>query len=459
MTTSRLEAHGGFGDVLHERRARLGSELTAPSAARRLVREVLEVVDRSEWLDAAELAVSEVVTNAALHAHTEIDLLLEVLADRLCVEVRDFNPAMPVQREYDDHATTGRGMGLVASITLACGVHSLGEDGKISWFCVGDDADADADLHDEQLGTWDLDELTSEAAPASVGHTDVVLVSMPVTLWLAAREHHDAILRELVLYMAEHPEVQADLAAADEARSRVSGVVAAIVDEAQQTGVAKPIVPAGHPSPLPWAPDAVDVVVAVPDGRGGAFGVLQDVLDLAESLALRGELLVRPGLPEIVAVRDWACEQVTAQLAGVEPAPWGGTSAPHFETDPSRWGTHDVPDWDATVVSEAETGAVAADDGNRIVAVSRTFAELTGWDVEDLVGRRVVTVIPPHLREAHVAGFSRHLSTGQAHALGVPLELPVLRSDGSEVLCRFLIERAPANDGRAVYVAWIDPLD
>ena len=421
------------------------------------MREVLEASDRGEWRDAAELAVSEVVTNAALHAHTEIDLLLEVLADRVCVEVRDYNPSMPVQREYDDHATTGRGMGLVASITLACGVHSLGEDGKISWFCVGDDTE-EASL-DEVLGTWDLDDLSHEVAPAPARHTDVLLVSMPVTLWLAAREHHDAILRELVLYMAEHPEVQADLAAADEARSRVSAIVAATVDEAVQTGMARAPVPAGHPSPLPWAPEAVDVVIAVPDGRGSAFGVLQDVLDLAEALAVRGELLTRPGLPEIVAVRDWACEQVTAQLAGVEPGPWGGTSAAHFETYDPRWGARDVPDWDASVVSEAPTGAVAADDGNRIVAVSRPFAELVGWRVEDLVGRRVVTVIPPHLREAHVAGFSRHLSTGQAHALGVPLELPVLRSDGSEVLCRFLVERAPANDGRAVYVAWIDPLD
>jgi len=38
----------------------------------------------------------------------------------------------------------------------------------------------------------------------------------------------------------------------------------------------------------------------------------------------------------------------------------------------------------------------------------------------------VVTTIPPRLREAHVAGFSAHLSTGQAHVLGVALRLPAL---------------------------------
>jgi hypothetical protein len=53
---------------------------------------------------------------------------------------------------------------------------------------------------------------------------------------------------------------------------------------------------------------------------------------------------------------------------------------------------------------------------------------------------------PARYREAHVAGFSRHLSTGDARALGVDLELPVLRADGTELACRFLIEstRPPA---------------
>jgi PAS domain S-box-containing protein len=38
---------------------------------------------------------------------------------------------------------------------------------------------------------------------------------------------------------------------------------------------------------------------------------------------------------------------------------------------------------------------IAADDANRIVAVSRPLARLLGWRPEDLAGRRVVTVVPP----------------------------------------------------------------
>ena len=85
-------------------------------------------------------------------------------------------------------------------------------------------------------------------------------------------------------------------------------------------------------------------------------------------------------------------------------------------------------------------------------------ADAVGWDVDDLVGRRVVTLIPPQLREAHVAGFTRHLTTGAAHVLDVALTLPVLRADGSELQATFLVQRAPTSRGSAVYLAWIEPL-
>ena len=42
--------------------------------------------------------------------------------------------------------------------------------------------------------------------------------------------------------------------------------------------------------------------------------------------------------------------------------------------------------------------------------------------------------------------------------LGVPLELPVLHRDGTEIACSFLVERAESS-GRPVYLAWIEPLE
>jgi PAS domain S-box-containing protein len=170
---------------------------------------------------------------------------------------------------------------------------------------------------------------------------------------------------------------------------------------------------------------------------------MQDTLDLAERLATDGQLLARPGLPEIVALRDWACEQVLAQLGGAPPAPWPGTDHERFLAQDAVGTAGEGVE----VVRSSSRPAVAADDSNRIVAVSRAMAAATGWEVDDLVGRRIVTLIPPRLREGHVAGFSRHLSTGEARLLGVPLELPVLRADGTEVRCGVLIEEAATEHG------------
>ena len=430
--------------------------LESSGEARRLVREALRSTDRDELVDVAELVVSEVVTNATLHAHTPVELWVGVGEDDVCVEVRDFNPALPVQRDYDLQATTGRGMGLVSALASACGVHSLGEDGKVVWFCISA-APVTMDP-DELLAAWDIDGLLGEVDATGAG-SDVVLLSMPATLWLSARQHHDALIREFVLYQAAHDTESLDLATADAARVIISTAVIDAVERAQAAGTAEPALPDGHPSPLPWVPKRLDLQITVPDDAASMFATLQDVLDSAERLAVEEQLLLRPALPEITAVRDWACEQVIAQLAGNAPSAWPGTDQERFEREFNDRAEPSLTQWDSAVVTEATTGVIAADDANRIVAISNPLAATLGWEPAELVGRRVVTVIPPALREAHVAGFSRHLVTGEAHVLGVPLDLPVLRKDGTEVRCRFLIERATVSQGRTVYLAWIDPLD
>ncbi len=194
----------------------------------------------------------------------------------------------------------------------------------------------------------------------------------------------------------------------------------------------------------------------VPPDLGAACSALQDTLDTAERLAVAGKLLIRPGLPEIIAVRDWACEQIVAQLAGSPPTPWPGTAQERFTTAVHDRDDEAPEDWELAVLRDSDRGVVAADDANRIVAISRVLAERLGWEVDDLVGRRLVTLMPPRLREAHVAGFSRHLSTGEAHVLGVPLTLPLLAADGTELDGQFMIEHRRPDAGRALYLAWIE---
>lgn len=443
------------GIALLERRSVFEPDPASAAAARRLLREVLSELDRTDWSDLGELAISEVVTNASLHAHTPIEVHVEAFQHEVCVEVRDYNPILPVQRDYDEQATTGRGMGLVATIATSCGIHSLGDDGKIVWFCVGDPPDLEGD---DVFAAWDLDSWAEEPGPSAVETREVVLASMPAMLWLSARQHHDAIMRELVLYLAEHSGIEADTVAADRARTMISVGLVHAVEEARADGTARPPLPQDRPTGLPWVPQHLDLRLQIPIDAAPLFATMQDVLDTAEALAVDRHLFIRPGLPEIVAVRDWACEQVIAQLAGSPPAPWPGTAQKRFEVTVHDRSAPEDTEWDVSPVRDSAAGVIAADDANRIIAVSRPIATALGWEVDELVGRRVVAIVPPGLREAHVAGFSRYLSTGEAHIIGVPVDLPVLHRDGQELPCRILIERAPAS-GRPVYLAWIDPIE
>lgn len=439
--------------LAHEHTLELEATPASASAARRLVRQSLVECELQQWCDAAELAVSELVTNGVLHAHTMLTVAVRCGPEGLRVEVRDTNPVLPAQRQYSDHATTGRGMALVAAVTTSHGVTEIETGGKAVWFTIaGQEAEPDPE---DLLDAWGEDEDLG-AAPVVTGRS-VTLAGLPPTLWLAAGEHHDGLLRELALHRHGQGQSVDDLVVADRARSAVSTALDRSLAEARSAGRVRNPLPANHPGVLDHVPDHLDLDVEVlGDDPAVDFAVLQDVLDEAERLAAAGQLLARPGLPEVVAVRDWAAESVIAQLTGQTPAPWPGTAAERFAQHLDEEARQ--LDWDPSPVRDADRGAVAADEANRIIAISRPLADVLGWDPDDLIGRRVVAIVPPQFREAHVAGFTRHLTTGTAHALNVRLELPVLRADATEVNCEFFIEAHRSPDGRAVYIAWVVPL-
>lgn len=448
---------GGSGEVLCTRAVTLLPELSSAGAARRMLREVLTDNERQAWAESAELAVSEVVANAVLHAHTPIEVAIEVRTDDVRVEVRDSNPELPVPQHRAADATTGRGMALVAALTQQCGVRSLGGEGKIVWFTVG--AEAPERSASDLLASWDFDTGAAWAEEEDASQTATVkLVSLPPVLWLAAQQHHDELLRELGWHFPQRDDVRDHLRAAGRPRRLLAQAVGDAVARARRDGIVRAAHSAGPTDSWEWVPAQVDLELHVPYDLGPDFVALQDALDLAERLSVAGKLLVRPGLPEAIELRDWVCDQMAAQLGGAAPTAWPGAAQPRFETViHDRTSPVETPR-DASTVRDSTAGVVAVDDANRIVAISRPLADQLGWAVDELVGRRVVTLIPPQLREAHVAGFSRHLSTGQARMIGVPLQLPVLAKDGSLLECRLLIERGPSSAGRSYYIAWIDPV-
>lgn len=116
----------------------LPATLASAGSARTLVRELLEGWPAS-LVDDAQLLVSELVTNAVLHAHTGVTLGLRVGAGRLRVEVADGSLDRPRPRHPADDAVTGRGLLLVDALSSAWGAE-LREGGKVVWFEVAVDA-------------------------------------------------------------------------------------------------------------------------------------------------------------------------------------------------------------------------------------------------------------------------------------------------------------------------------
>jgi anti-sigma regulatory factor (Ser/Thr protein kinase)/anti-anti-sigma regulatory factor len=118
---------------------RLAPTPTAPAAARAFVREVCEywqlAIPDATVMDRAVLLANELVTNALVHAHTEIRLRLELRGDRLHIAVRDGSPRLLRLVAPDRQAEGGRGLRLVEQLARAWGVNRHPEGGKVVW-CV-----------------------------------------------------------------------------------------------------------------------------------------------------------------------------------------------------------------------------------------------------------------------------------------------------------------------------------
>lgn len=108
---------------------------TSARACRQFLRDTLEEWDADQFADEALLLLSELVTNAVLHAGTEIDVEVQLERDILRVEVRDGDPRIPSVRQYSLLSGTGRGLALVAGTAKTWDAEPLPDaGGKRVWF-------------------------------------------------------------------------------------------------------------------------------------------------------------------------------------------------------------------------------------------------------------------------------------------------------------------------------------
>jgi PAS domain S-box-containing protein len=391
----------------------------APDSARRsrrFVADVLSAAGAEHFLDTATLLTSELVTNGIVHAHTELQVVVEATPQWVRVEVVDGNPMLPSRRGYDEQAQTGRGLEMVELLAADFGMEALDNDGKRVWFRLGSSPS----------------ELRGHDQPGDPrGATVVVrLVHLPVALYSAWQEHADAILREAMLVALEESggQLPEEFALAGQALSALA---------ARTTDLF---------APRADTPPYADVDVRLPRNSVGNFPVLRDVLRRCSELSVEGLLLVPPSLPEIQAVRRWVCDEVGRQGQDLPPRPWTDVVVEDVPVDPMSADAVDA-------VRASTVAQIAADRWNRIIAVSPIAAELLGWSAAELEGRRLVTIIPPRLRDAHVAAFTRQMLGGPPRILGAPTAVPALHRDGSELSITLLIERRADARGRSLFVA------
>ena len=90
---------------------------------------------------------------------------------------------------------------------------------------------------------------------------------------------------------------------------------------------------------------------------------------------------------------------------------------------------------------------VLADDG-RVAGWNSVAEETFGWPLEHAHGRMLAElIIPPQYREAHEQGMRRVIAGGSPHVLNKRIELPALRSDGTEIPVELSITRRSISGG------------
>lgn len=393
--------------------------------ARRFLAESLPGVD-SDTLYTAQLLVSELVTNAVLHASTEIELRAWATRGRVHVRVFDEAPTrLPIPHDPSVEAGTGRGLHLVEQLSAACGV-DISPGGKTMWFELWPNQ---TDL--KPGASWKV------PRPAPGDGVPVVLADVPVGLSRAAQRHRASLLREARLILIS-------------GRS-ITGVEASDIRDVaglnDMLDAALSLATSREP-----AASKLNLEVDMPRDCAPVALRLSEVIDVLNSAALSGLLLTRPSLPEVRRLRRWMLQQIAAQLDGGGPSPWVGQ---HDLTDRSP--PEDRAEYDPTDVHSRLVAAVAADDDNSILAVNDAAASLLGWDPDELIGERITILVPPSWRERHVAGFTNFLLSGETSIIGRSTLVPALHHDGTTVDVFLKIDVEQTRSGRTIFVAELIP--
>jgi anti-sigma regulatory factor (Ser/Thr protein kinase) len=280
-----------------ERRVQLDARPESARRARRVVAAALADSGRVDLVETAELLVSELVTNAVVHARTSIDLVVTAGPEGLRVGVRDSSAHPPSRRHYGRAATTGRGLELVGLLSHRFGTDT-DEAGKTVWFEIGAGPPRNT-----------RPPAAAHETPDAPGRpVEVFLLGIPVDLALAWREDADALLREHLLARWE----TATNGAGVVPDGRAHDAFARLADALGPLGATGG---SGH---------RADVRLTVTDAEAEGYAALDLLLEDAIRRVDQGRMLAPALQPEARLLRRWICDQVRDQVAGRPAAAWPG---------------------------------------------------------------------------------------------------------------------------------------
>ncbi len=299
---------------------RLPAQATSASEARGLVRRLLVEAGRDDLGEPAALLVSEVVTNALLHAGTPVDLRLSYEHGSLLAQVGDGTPHLPSMRRYGSTSGTGRGLRLLDQMADEWGVTTRAG-GKTVWFRLS--------VADRGIDS------PSAAGPGRSGKGDnrdhpgrlaVELRNMPLLLHAAWQEYAETLLREFLLLTIGGADGDASL----QVHARATAAIAVLEEHVPRVQVAFDPEQLMQDATEPQV--SVDVVhLPVSMAAAHDFDILDRAIERAIGLAGAGMLLTPPSQPEIQEFRRWICAQVREQAAGRPPTAWSMEREPPAE--------------------------------------------------------------------------------------------------------------------------------
>jgi diguanylate cyclase (GGDEF)-like protein/PAS domain S-box-containing protein len=100
------------------------------------------------------------------------------------------------------------------------------------------------------------------------------------------------------------------------------------------------------------------------------------------------------------------------------------------------------------LVESATDAIVSADAEGRIISWNRAAGRLFGYTTDEILGRRLTSLMPEQYREQHERGMRRFLSTGEGRAIGHTVELEALRSDGTTFPIELALSTWTTREGR-----------